>query len=105
MFSILSRLVQQPITEAPEVTPLHTDFHEVKQMVDHALHDLSSQLGKSGALEGILRIMGIDHLDNVHDHHGATVMERLHAETAAYVAKINKLMTEIEIMDASNKDE
>ncbi len=105
MFSVLSTLVKQPvISEAPHIDAVEPkDLHEIQQMVDRALHDLSSQLGKAGALEGILRIMGIQHLDTVHDDSGSTVLERLHEETEAYVAKINKLMTEIQIMAASNE--
>lgn len=106
MFSVLSTLVQQPVAEQQATSHSHpADLYEVQRMVDAALHDLSSQLGPAGALEGVMHVMGIDHLDTVKDETGNTILTRMQHETAEYVQKIKRLMTEIEIMDASSRGE
>jgi len=90
---------REPVAEAKSPT---SDFDGIKAVVDDALADLHDKLGEGGALETLLDKSGLSGLDKNTDHDGKTILERLSVRTAQYKKEVDNLLTEVELMLASD---
>jgi hypothetical protein len=81
------------------VTESHSsNFDGLKQIVNEAMEDLESKLGKNGVLEAMMKSSGLDAHDTFKDHDGYTILQRLQTRTQQYQDEIEKGLEELEVM-------